>query len=236
MNSLTRLVVSSALALPALSALASTAVVDTFEAGVTQTGGTTSGFSHTSDPGINNQLPNPDNARYLSWTTEPGSAVVIENQSVPGSLLVTHAGGNSYSGWNVLYQFSSPIDLTGFTAGEVLGSGQGTGTAGFSLRDADGDRLVGSLLLTGSPFGNLVFSFASMICDGLGNGVCDLTNIEAIKFMADGFDGRAYTHLVNEIRLTSSPVVSVPEPQTYLMFALGLGALVGVARARRSKA
>ncbi|MFN9451118.1 MAG: PEP-CTERM sorting domain-containing protein [Rubrivivax sp.] len=219
-------------------------VIDSFDFGTTVVTDTSNGSGSTTAGGINAAFSTTDPTRYFSYTTDFGHVVRYDNQTVAGSMLLSHVGGSSYSYMNLSYGFSLPTDLTGFNRVSALGSGSGTGEIVLALTDADGDTLLSSRAIAGA-FGNIVADFAGMTCLSLGSGSCDLTKIVSFEFMAGGFNGVSYSHQLNELNLSFFtgtggggvvPVAPIPEPSTYALMLAGLGLVAAAARKRKASA
>jgi hypothetical protein len=219
-------------------------VIDSFEFGTTVVTDTVNSFGSTTAAGINSTF-STDPTRYFSYSTDFGHVVRYDNQTVPGSMLLSHVGGNSYSYMNLSYGFSLPTDLTGFNRVSALGGGSGRGEIVLALTDAEGDTLLSSRAIAGA-FGDIVADFAGMTCLSLGGGTCDLSRIISFEFMAGGFNGVNYSHQLNELNLSyftgpsggggGVPVAPIPEPSTYALMLAGLGLVVAAARKRKPAA
>jgi hypothetical protein len=220
-------------------------VIDSFDFGTTVVTDTVNNFGSTTAAGINATFSPTDPTRYFSYSTDFGHVVRYDNQTVPGAMLLSHVGGNSYSYMNLSYGFSLPTDLTGFNRVSALGSGSGTGEIVLALTDVDGDTLLSSRAIAGA-FGDIVADFAGMTCLSLGGGSCDLTKIVSFEFMAGGFNGVSYSHQLNELNVSFFtgtgggggvvPVAPIPEPSTYALMLAGLGLVVAAARKRKAAA
>lgn len=224
----------------AMGSAGAVTVIDSFDNGVTTVTDIKNSFGATAAAGINSAMPSGDNTRYYSYSTEPGQTVSLNNQTVPGSMLLAHQGGNSYSYMNLSYGFSTPTDLSGFNRISALGSGSGNGQQSLAFYDTDGDMLVATRAIAGA-FGDFIADFASMSCVLAGGSSCDIGSIVSFEFLAGGFDGVAYSHRLDELSLSFAssgpggpPVAPIPEPSTYALMLAGLGLVVMAARKRKA--